>query len=76
LFMLHWIYTLHCGFYIHQQQSGTSECGNFGACASVSSWLGCNASNPKIPFLSHITIERILVMLLCVQHVCNKPTIF
>jgi hypothetical protein len=38
--------------------------------------LGCRTTNPKIPFLSQITTEGILIKLLCVQHVCKKTTIF
>jgi hypothetical protein len=38
--------------------------------------LGCSTANPKIPFLSLITTEGILIKLLCVQHVCKKTTIF
>ncbi len=39
LFLPHWIYILRCGTCTHQQQSGASECGNFGGCTSISSWL-------------------------------------
>jgi serine/threonine protein kinase len=38
--------------------------------------LGCSTANPKIPFLSQITTEGILIKFLCVQHFCKKTTIF